>query len=685
MKKFMTLALAIAMLMTIVPATLAAPAAKTGSLEKSQTLEAAQKVEMPNVSSSLENVNKKYLPTSLSKDLTKATYEEVETLGVAEIPLEDGAFTGYWLDNAEEGVYYEVTDWYTDGTPVYLHRFATVEESTVKAYAEGDTLFFNYDLYQSFENGMSTDLPEREEGYELSCFVLGGELQADGNTISLNIVGEWSSFEGGLSVSCTAPVDDYYFFFVMVVEQVAELEDGFGAWMNISSVESDADFRTVPKGADVKVGETFTTDIGASGTKLVVAPLNSTFTGTYAQAHKIQLEGGKQYIMGMNSPDNIGGHIWFCDENMDVINDTFIAAEWVGEIDYAQVDSMVWPTETGTYYIVVGGYWATDEGELDVTVVEWNDYEGEAFEIPEVNEVIDFAEVEDGDVGDGDTWAYVWSAENDMGVLVVGGMPGTYTLKGDGSKVTVVVIEGGVKLVYDNATTNALQLQNEYSPVSVEAKGKSAIANAEGFAVVNSVGAVGGLYITGEELTVSGIFGIVLEDSALHVSAKKLIVDTTSMEGYLPISVWVVGMMCKHFTVGSGAKFDGDNKVTKLFYEENRFFQYGYGVSEYDELSRYVENEGDASFENASLYFELTTEGGFGGAGMLGDANEDGNVNTGDATMILKHAASILVLEGTSFANADINQDGNVNTGDATMVLKVAAGIIPNPNEYLTN
>ena len=68
--------------------------------------------------------------------------------------------------------------------------------------------------------------------------------------------------------------------------------------------------------------------------------------------------------------------------------------------------------------------------------------------------------------------------------------------------------------------------------------------------------------------------------------------------------------------------------------------------------------------------------GGSTAAGLVGDANCDGKVNTGDATQVLKYAAGMVQLDDQALANADTNGDGKVNTGDATMILKYAAGMI---------
>ena len=59
----------------------------------------------------------------------------------------------------------------------------------------------------------------------------------------------------------------------------------------------------------------------------------------------------------------------------------------------------------------------------------------------------------------------------------------------------------------------------------------------------------------------------------------------------------------------------------------------------------------------------------------LGDVNMDGNVDTGDASMVLRYAVSILTLTDEQLELADYNGDGDVNTGDASGILRYAVGV----------
>ena len=82
-----------------------------------------------------------------------------------------------------------------------------------------------------------------------------------------------------------------------------------------------------------------------------------------------------------------------------------------------------------------------------------------------------------------------------------------------------------------------------------------------------------------------------------------------------------------------------------------------------------------ASNESATIVFEFTYEGDADDTGILGDANEDGNVNVKDATAIQKHVASLITLSDTALILSDVDASGNVNVKDATAIQKWVAGI----------
>ena len=61
---------------------------------------------------------------------------------------------------------------------------------------------------------------------------------------------------------------------------------------------------------------------------------------------------------------------------------------------------------------------------------------------------------------------------------------------------------------------------------------------------------------------------------------------------------------------------------------------------------------------------------------LWGDANRDGNVNTKDATRILRYYAELTPASEIDLIAADVNGDGNVNTKDATRILRYYADLI---------
>ena len=72
------------------------------------------------------------------------------------------------------------------------------------------------------------------------------------------------------------------------------------------------------------------------------------------------------------------------------------------------------------------------------------------------------------------------------------------------------------------------------------------------------------------------------------------------------------------------------------------------------------------------------------GAGkvLIGDADQDGFVDGGDATTILKYVGSV-ELVGDGQAAADADQDGFVDGGDATAILKYNGGVVDSSTEKI--
>ena len=73
------------------------------------------------------------------------------------------------------------------------------------------------------------------------------------------------------------------------------------------------------------------------------------------------------------------------------------------------------------------------------------------------------------------------------------------------------------------------------------------------------------------------------------------------------------------------------------------------------------------------------------GAGkvLIGDADQEGFVDGGDATTILKYNVGSVELVGDGQAAADTDQDGFVDGGDATAILKYNVGVVDSSTEKI--
>ena len=71
---------------------------------------------------------------------------------------------------------------------------------------------------------------------------------------------------------------------------------------------------------------------------------------------------------------------------------------------------------------------------------------------------------------------------------------------------------------------------------------------------------------------------------------------------------------------------------------------------------------------------EATTKIIVGSAVILGDANKDGTLNTGDATRILQLAAAGGTPTADDLARSDVNKKGNITKADAYLVMGVLSG-----------
>ena len=72
------------------------------------------------------------------------------------------------------------------------------------------------------------------------------------------------------------------------------------------------------------------------------------------------------------------------------------------------------------------------------------------------------------------------------------------------------------------------------------------------------------------------------------------------------------------------------------------------------------------------VYSAAKTEPAF----LLGDVNDDGDVDLSDAIQILRYDAGLIELEGNALLAGDVNDDGETDISDAILILRYDAGLI---------
>lgn len=59
----------------------------------------------------------------------------------------------------------------------------------------------------------------------------------------------------------------------------------------------------------------------------------------------------------------------------------------------------------------------------------------------------------------------------------------------------------------------------------------------------------------------------------------------------------------------------------------------------------------------------------------LGDVNEDGDIRSNDASLVLDHVVGLAELTGTPALAADVNKDGDIRSNDASLILDYVVGL----------
>ena len=60
----------------------------------------------------------------------------------------------------------------------------------------------------------------------------------------------------------------------------------------------------------------------------------------------------------------------------------------------------------------------------------------------------------------------------------------------------------------------------------------------------------------------------------------------------------------------------------------------------------------------------------------MGDINNDGDADAGDALLVLRYSVGLASLSEAQKLVADVNGDGDIDAGDAVLLLRYDAGLI---------
>lgn len=127
-------------------------------------------------------------------------------------------------------------------------------------------------------------------------------------------------------------------------------------------------------------------------------------------------------------------------------------------------------------------------------------------------------------------------------------------------------------------------------------------------------------------------------------------------------------LLCGTYDSATGT-YTPDTQLTK--YDITSFEdQYQYTVDWLNSRTAWLSAQFHASYTPTTPEIEVTPE-----TALLGDTDLNLKVNVKDATLIQKHVANIVSLEGLALQCADANKNDKVNVQDATAVQKAVANI----------
>lgn len=667
MKRLIAIALVLSFLIAFVPTAFAASPAKSFERQpiESNVIDRGEiNTELNNdrkvntkVSNDFSNINKSKMVMKEADLEINASWQESPYFGIEPMEPVDTLLSGYYFTLAD-GDFSIADDFFTSQSN-YGMCFSVLDpnaENNRRVFEKGESFFFNFDIIKSF-NDSTGEITYLDKDVALGVYMFAGtieEFQGDGIKMS----GSWLA-SNSISVKVTAPEDDFFYIFYIAIMDTSLTQ--FGGWMSIAEYEKDNKDLVAAK--TIKPGERVQTTLGGAETVEFLTP---NFVPTYGVAYKVEFEEGDLFAAVLDSQDNLGGRLYLADENMDIIGETYIGAGAVANgVEYADCPLPILITHKGTYHIILAGFYLADEGHIEFSIV---DFESIYTPLNRKTHTIDLSQLGTEDYIDPEErWGYFWHADYRVGELLLV-YPDYYVIKGTNEDVFCDVYDGAY-ITLDNAKIGSIWISNSWASVTIESKGNSSIKDYGliNYTMYNYEGYNAGIYFTGDSLTIEGPLGALFDNAPIHVYCKTFKCVATGLQGSYSIAMWSTGILNTDVTLGKNPKFDGSNRECTLMHDSNGWFKAGWTVSEHEEVYHY--GGGSPDWYYIAAEFTLTTDG-YGPSVLIGDANQDGIVNSGDAVAILRHMTGANPLSGDALVAADFNQDGKVNTGDATSILR---------------
>jgi hypothetical protein len=724
MKKLIAIIMVIAMIAGLAPAVFAVPgetSSKPETLDKTEVFgeNDLQPHEMygydyygnksatghnPTKSGDLSEVSKKY--HTLNQSQVKG-WADSTNYGVPFMDQAQSLVEGYQCENVD---FKPNTDFLTSGKKSFGMFFTpadTLQEIVddrdthiITKFNQGDKFWFNFSLISGY--GTSPNFYKND--FIMSVYMYSGTLEEFQNQSGgLPLKASWTAMNR-VSVNITVPKSGLmYMFFVVVKDEDMQSANGrgFGGWLTISDHEKNISDLAVKQTIDPYKDYTLDLDRDAEMTLLYGSDEAAGYVLAPAALYAVQLKGGQKYAIVPEGDGTNGVRIMMLDENRDILFNNYLGTGTAADIGYASITCPVLPVVDGTYYFIVAGFMYTDGGTIDFSIKDFHDVQNENLDtLPDFeDEIIDLESLgtENVDtvfIAGEPAWNYVYSSDVNMGIVTIV-LPGTYNITGENRNL-IIDIYDGVTIDMQNATSGTILTSGTWAPERVNATGKCKVEDGFwGAAIMNDEGFTG-VYITGDEIEFIGELSCGgLMECATHILCKRFVAQATLAAGTYPVAFWATGFMGQHLTFPSDAKLvnaSGQNlNKASLFFDQDSYYLNGYTVSQYSDLHRFG---GSPDYYSIADYFEFGSSGYTPGPTtgpttdptdqpsdyLLGDANLDNSVNTGDATAVLKHAAGMAEITiAKALIQADVNQDGTVNTGDATFILKIAAGMLERP------